>query len=235
MSAQTKLKTIGRPGLEYRAFGQALKKEREARGMTLKVLNAALPIPYSDESSLRRIERGDSRPQERETLLAIAQIFHMRDEKRINRLLHMAKYDGLNEEEKAAICDAPQAQKVSWGPPDHPPGIAIDSPVRTFVPWSVLRPEIEQRLLPKVRVLPVGCTVELGEFRGRKHWIVRILDPNHVEIGNIWFGTDPNNKWAWDGKVRLGPFRAKDAIPYKVWQVFERYTDGTYRRVEAFM
>jgi hypothetical protein len=124
-------------------------------------------------------------------------------------------------------------QRVRWGVnDDRPAGITTDT--GDFIEWKALKPEIEKRLLNQVRVIPVGSTVETGELNGRKDWIVKILNPQGEEIGHVWFGGDPDNKWAWDGLVRLG-YPEKQSDKATIWQVFERFSDGSYRRLENFL
>jgi len=100
-----------------------------------------------------------------------------------------------------------------------------------FIDWPVLKGEIEMMLLPQVRVVPNGSTVEVGDLGDRKNWIVRILDSDRHEIGHVWFGSNPDLKWEWDGLVRLGDSNATDKSPG--WQSFQRFSDGSYRRLET--
>lgn len=123
------------------------------------------------------------------------------------------------------------AQLVHWGPPDGlPPGIWIDSRSGEFIPWTVLKPEVESRLLGQLgRYLPVGCTTNVADLYGRKDWIVQIVDNGGEELAHIWFGKDPAASWAWDRLVRVGrPTVDERAI---VWQTFARHSDATYRRL----
>ena len=131
--------------------------------------------------------------------------------------------------------ESPQPQKTRWGPVDgKPAGICIDSCVTgIFIPWSELKAELEERLLLQVRTVPIRCTVSLGEFRGRKDWIVRVLNPGGEEIANVWFGPDPYNGWAWDGLVRIGISEELGVPAPVVWQIFQRYSDGSYRRIKV--
>jgi hypothetical protein len=119
-------------------------------------------------------------------------------------------------------------QLTRWGPADgRPPGIYAEGPDGQFIPWSALRDEIYQKLLTQLRRdVPVDCTIALGEYKGQRNWIIRILDSKAREIGNIWFGPDPHRGWEYDGFVRVGSPRR----PVNVWQTFQRYSDGTYRR-----
>ena len=57
--------------------------------------------------------------------------------------------------------------------------------------------------------------------------LVRIINLEGAHLGYVWFGTDPHNNWAWDGLVRVGD------DTYVIWQVFDRYSDGTYCRIRC--
>jgi TIR domain len=120
-------------------------------------------------------------------------------------------------------------QTVRWGPTGGlPPGLSVDNPSE-FVPWNVLKSEVELRLLPQIRHIPIGAAVTLEPFHGRANWIVRVRhDDLRINV-NVWFGTDGEAGWAWDGLVRVGEVYRENIVA--VWQVFRRYSDGTYRRV----
>ena len=65
--------------------------------------------------------------------------------------------------------DLPQPQQTRWGPVDgRPAGISINSCTGPFIPWKELKGEVENILLRQVRLVPIGSTVILGDFRGRK-------------------------------------------------------------------
>lgn len=126
-----------------------------------------------------------------------------------------------------------KSQLIRWGPnDDRPAGILINSRNGSFIPWNELKQEIEERLLNQVgKYIPVGCSVVLKDLYGRKDWIVRIISSSGKEVAGIWFGSDPNNDWSYDGSVRIGkPIR--DGVA-KVWQTFQRFSDGTYRRLNV--
>jgi hypothetical protein len=131
----------------------------------------------------------------------------------------------------------PEAQLVRWGPVDQKPaGILVeDSQAQVFVPWSALKLEVESRLLPQVRRVPSGATVEVRDLGDRKDWVVRIVDPTGKDIGAVWFGPNPEAKWQWDGLVRLGEPEEHNPERKLIWQIFQRYSDGSYRRIEAFV
>src|SRR5207249_265310 len=52
-------------------------------------------------------------------------------------------------------------------------------------------------------------------------------------FGHVWIGGDPDNGMTWDGLIRAGEGEVQDGTA-KVWQLFERWSDGSYRRVKMF-
>jgi len=74
-------------------------------------------------------------------------------------------------------------------------------------------------------------TVVLGDFKGRKNWVIHIEDADGKHLGYVWLGGDPYKDWGWDGLVRVG--EALDDDRHIVWQIFQRYSDGSYRRIAA--
>jgi len=126
-------------------------------------------------------------------------------------------------------------QQVRWVPVDgRDAGISLDSLEGQFIPWDQLRLEVQTRLLNQLgRSLPAGCSVVLQDFHGRPNWLVRVVDPKGGVVADVWFGPDPDSRWRFDGRVRVG--LALDDHHAEVWQVFERFSDGSYRRLEARM
>ena len=120
----------------------------------------------------------------------------------------------------------PEPQQVRWGPVDgREAGVFING-YDGFFPWIKLEEEIQQRLLPQVSEVPHGSTVALKDLEGKRDWVVQIIGPRGNEIGNIWLGPDPSKDWAYDGLVRVG----KPGAPPVVWDTFQRYSDGSYRK-----
>jgi hypothetical protein len=123
----------------------------------------------------------------------------------------------------------PEAQRVAWGPSLTPvpreAGICVNN-CAEFIPWEELKEELEQQLFPQVSRVPPGSTVTLKEYGGKQDWIVQIVDPNWNEVGHVWLGRDPYNNWVDDGLVRVG----SPGPPEIVWNTFQRYSDGSYRR-----
>ena len=128
-----------------------------------------------------------------------------------------------------------EPQRVRWGPVDQKSaGITVESSQsQEFIDWPELKGEIEMMVLPQVRVVPAGSTVEVADLGDRKNWVVEIRTPDGKVVGHLWLGPDPDNKWKWDGLVRLGESDPDNTIGSPVWQSFQRYSDGSYRRLEA--
>ncbi len=119
-------------------------------------------------------------------------------------------------------------QKVRWAVNDGKPA-GITTEAGEYIAWKDLKPEVEQKLINQVKTIPVGSTVETAEKFGKKDWIVAIMSEGN-DIGHVWFGGNPDKGWAWDGLVRLGE-PEKNGKGSVVWQTFQRYSDGSYRRV----
>jgi hypothetical protein len=63
--------------------------------------------------------------------------------------------------------------------------------------------------------------------------MVAVIAPDGTQIAKIWFGPDPDAKWQWDGAVRIGDVGFRADGPSPVWQTVQRYSDGSYRHLEA--
>jgi len=177
----------------------------------------------------------------------MVKVFEKTDPKIVNRVLQIADYATLTLEERSRyglsqdrLTDAgntpilpnrrrrPEPQETLWGPNNgEPAGICITSSAAAeFVPWKILKPEIQTRLFTQLGDhIPLKCTAALGDYKGRPDWLTLIIDPDGKQVGEVWFGTDPDTNWAYDGLVRVG----NDT--YVVWQVFQRYSDGSYHRI----
>jgi transcriptional regulator with XRE-family HTH domain len=221
-------------------LGQAIRKFRERRGLSQKDVVVALGRDPDDTRSLRRYENGDRLPP-RETLLAILTAEGKgTNTEEILDLLNLAGYDppqSADEMQRYKLLPMPIAepQKTRWGPADgKPAGISIiNDPEELFIPWIDLEIEIEQKLLCQLgRHIRIGCKVRIDDFHGRQNWLLRVVTPDPPKnIGYVWFGPDPEKNWAFDGLVRVGD--APNDYEAEVWQVFQRYSDGSYRRIEA--
>jgi DNA-binding winged helix-turn-helix (wHTH) protein len=160
-----------------------------------------------------------------------------KDRKRFIRSERKEGYRFVAVPERQAGIATPSGQHVRWAPVDgKAAGICIEScQDGQFIPWVELRPEVEKMLLPQVRRVPIGSTVSLRDLGDRRNWVVRIVNPAGKDIGDLWFGTDADGKWNWDGLIRLGDSYRDSPEQKVVWQIFQRYPDGSYRRLEAIM
>jgi len=73
-----------------------------------------------------------------------------------------------------------------------------------FLPWDILRDELERMLLPQILPKSDGYSFRTADYNGKKDWLVRIVDPQGEEYCAVWFGGDPEANWAFDGCVRIG-------------------------------
>ena len=139
----------------------------------------------------------------------------------------------------SAGCDA-SPERVSWVPDhDGSAGIVIRSARNQFIPLAQLKIEVETRVLPQVYSLPVGSTIivkdHLTDGGVKKNWLVRIVNPRGRIIAGMWFGGDPEKEWAFDGLIRVGPHRIQDAKPHRVWEIYQRFSDGSYRKISGVL
>jgi hypothetical protein len=126
-------------------------------------------------------------------------------------------------------------QLVRWGPVDSmPAGIFVDNEnEQVFIEWESLKPELERMLLPQIRRFPVDSEVRTLDMDGRKDWLARVFGPTGELLGALWFGPDPDGAWKYDGLVRVGEPSQHSTREVNVWQTFQRYSDGSYRLIEA--
>lgn len=127
-----------------------------------------------------------------------------------------------------------EPQFIHWAVDDgKAPGTVVDEPSVEFVPWSVLQREIHTKLLPQAaRAIPLGSRAEPAPFHGRGNFRIFLMNPKAEVIGRVWFGKDPYRNWGYDGLVRLG--NAPTDYEAIVWQVYQRYSEGTYRLLRAY-
>jgi len=119
-------------------------------------------------------------------------------------------------------------QTVRWGPSDgKPAGVNVFSTNADsyFIPWAALKKELDEQLKPQLFAAPSsGWTFE--------DWLVYVVDKNGNRYCDVWFGNNPDWGWAFDGMIRVGD--SADKEPH-VWQAYQRYSDGTYRRLISRM
>jgi hypothetical protein len=222
----------------YQQLGSMLRELRSKRDLSQEeVVDAVAALEsekkhrYYDVRTLRRYESGEIRASRTALIFTVVEVFKETDIRIVNLILQVADYAVLTVEEISRYGlrhSVPEPQKTMWGPNYHmPPGIYIaSSGTGEFIPWDKLKPEIETKLLNQLGGhIPAKCTTETGDWRDHPNWLTLIIDPNGKKVGEVWYGTDADQNWAFDGLVRVG-----DDV-YVVWQVFQRYSDGSYRRI----
>jgi len=100
-----------------------------------------------------------------------------------------------------------------------------------FIPWSELEAELRDNLLPYLFADPSGYRFQVGDHHGKEGWLVRVVDAKESEFCGVWFGADPDNGWGFDGLIRVG--KADGPSGSRVWQVYQRCSDGTYVRLPS--
>ncbi len=129
--------------------------------------------------------------------------------------------------------EPPFPQKVKWVAGDHP-GLQLQDANGTrggvtFVPWSDLNPQLRANLLPNLFKFSSTYRFEPQAWGDKKNEVIKILDADAKSVGWLWLGGNPDNGWEWDGLVRIGG----DHRAEKVWQTYQRYSDGSYRRLKS--
>jgi hypothetical protein len=128
---------------------------------------------------------------------------------------------------------AARPQRVRWSDTSGSgPGIyalAENESVEEFIDWDTLHAELKEHLLPILFADPAGYDFVLADHHGKKNWLLFVIDKSGERYCSGWFGNAPDRGWAWDGLVRFG--NADDSEP--VWQTYQRYSDGTYRRLPS--
>ncbi|MBX7204120.1 MAG: hypothetical protein K1X81_01735 [Bacteroidia bacterium] len=129
----------------------------------------------------------------------------------------------------------PLKQMVFWGVnQNYRAGVFIDSFDGAFIDWTNLESELNEIVIAGCpRLIPIGSRVQLFDFYGKKDWLVNIIDKDNNNIGSVWLGGDPHNGWQIDGLVRVG--KTISDTEWDVWQIFQRYSDGSYRTIKSFV
>lgn len=127
----------------------------------------------------------------------------------------------------------PECQKLFWGVNQGlPAGAIVNAKGMGFIPWSQLEEELNIRAISQCpRLIPPGSRVRLNDFYGKKDWVVEIINSEGSKIGSVWIGSNPLNEWMQDGLVRIGKSLSDEK--WEVYQVLERWSDGTYRLVKS--
>jgi len=132
------------------------------------------------------------------------------------------------------VAGRPHPVQVRWDPAKGESGgiwAGVDATGGRFIPFAELKLEAESNLLPQVGNIPEGSFIEVADWGGNKNWVVHMVSPEGVHLGDVWLGSNPYENWASDGLVHVG--EAPGNRPVKVWQVFQRYSDGSYRCTQA--
>lgn len=123
------------------------------------------------------------------------------------------------------------AQKVRWGPNDGlGPGMRVwdEGGYEQFMGWEELKREFRAKLLPQTLRNSSGFDVAKRPHDGKDNWLVDLIDPEGQPLCAVWIGVDPDSGWQFDGLIRFGGEK-----PPHVWQIYQRYSDGSYRRVAS--
>lgn len=99
--------------------------------------------------------------------------------------------------------------------------------------WSLLKPELEARLLPQVLADPRGYSFAVFPCHGKPDWLVRIVDAAGEPYCGVWFGGNPDRGWVRDYLIHVGDTRAQAPDTPVVWQSYRRHSDGSYALIHA--
>jgi hypothetical protein len=101
-----------------------------------------------------------------------------------------------------------EPQEAWWDPrdPNKPvaSAIGVKSQTAATIPWRVLKREIEIELLAQVARAPKNGSVELRDAADQPNKLIVVLDADKRDVAHVWYGFDPNNGWANDGRIRIG-------------------------------
>jgi hypothetical protein len=228
----------------YPELGCILKDLSRRSGLSQPEIMDQLPEKH-DPRDLRRWQAGETRPGRTLLIHLLVQTFKIESIQMINDALDAADYLDLSSDEiREFSLNNPRTLmpllpyepvQVRWGPTDgQRAGIicrSIADPQReVFIPWDELKTEVEERLLNQCTMhVPAGSKVVLEDYNGQKDWLGRIRGNKGNHIGDLWFGTNPDDLWRFDGLVRVGKEISDGQCT--VWQVFQRYSDGSYARL----
>ncbi len=96
-----------------------------------------------------------------------------------------------------------------------------------FIPWRDLRTDLEKNILREVGRVPNAANLRLAAGpQGQLNWIMQVIDSHGKEVAHIWIGSNPLNRWEFDGLIRIGA----PTEPPDVWETFRRFSDGSYKR-----
>ncbi len=154
---------------------------------------------------------------------------------RYNGKMTSSIYEAINKFLKyvASYTELPLEQQVLWAPDyNKAPGIFINSLNGSFISWERLKYELETQVIQGCpRIIPISSTVELDTFYDKKNHIVKILDKDKNEIGSVWLGANPLDNFNRDGLIRIG--KSISDSNWVVYQVYRRFSDGSYRLIKS--
>lgn len=127
--------------------------------------------------------------------------------------------------------EQPVPQTILWGPDyGKQEGVFINSINGKFIKWDFIAKEIEEQVLKGCpRIIPVGSSLKTLKFYNKENHIVRIFNSSGVVVGDLWLGGNPEKKWEHDGYIRIG--KAISDTEWEVYQVYQRFSDSSYRLV----
>jgi len=131
--------------------------------------------------------------------------------------------------------ETPVQQFVLWGPDySKPPGIFINSIEGQYISWDNLKNEIEKQVIQGCpRLIPIDSKIQVLSFYKKVNHIVRVFNNSADIVGDIWLGRDPENDFVHDGLIRIG--KTLSDTEWIVYQIYQRYSDGTYRLVKTYV
>jgi transcriptional regulator with XRE-family HTH domain len=221
---------------DYTAIGNLIKTLREQRDLGQRALG------YSDRH-VRELEAGRQHLPRAALIRMLVNNLQITDLQIINKALEFSGYAALISKEidqngllissDSRLLHEPQ--EACWGPTAGMPAgiICYQGNQRAdFVPWADLKKEVEEKLLNQIgKHIPVNCRAVLDDFQGRHDWLCRIQGVGGSHVGDLWFGTNAERAWRYDGLIRAG--KEISTGQCEVWQVFRRYSDGTYARIRV--
>lgn len=147
----------------------------------------------------------------------------------------IATYTKTPESFNKKVFSEPIKQKIFWSVNQgFKPGIFVNSLNGQFIEWDTVKKELETNVITQCpRIIPVGARAELGNFYKKNAWVIEIYDREDNEIGSVWIGGNPLKGWYSDGLVRVG--KTVSDTSWEVFQILQRYSDGSYRLVKSFV
>lgn len=141
----------------------------------------------------------------------------------------------------------PSAQRILWIPEQNSiSGICVETggsslqvldtrrpqctPPNLLIPWhNVIKDQIEHIVLPQVQEIPADSETVLTTINDISNLAIKINDATGVAVGDLWLGKNPCNDWSVDGLIRVG----RGGNPLRIWAIFERQSNDTYRRLST--